>query len=127
MHCHGRIRGIAEMIRDMGPDALDPIERPAGGDVDLAHAKQILGNDICLVGNLDDLNVYSMQPWDEVEAQVLDCLEMAAPGGGYALGGTASGLFTEAMLENFIRTGKFVRKLGGYPPRWETRDQRPTA
>jgi len=117
MHCHGRIRGIAEMIRDMGPDALDPIERPPGGDVDLAYAKQILGDDICLVGNLDDLNVYSMQPWDEVEPQVLDCLEMAAPGGGYALGGTASGLFTESMLDNFIRTGKFLRKFGRYPPR----------
>jgi len=117
MHCHGRIRGIIEMIRDMGPNALDPIEKAPGGDVDLAYAKHMLGNDVCLVGNLDDLNVYSMQPWDAIEAQALECLEMAASGGGYALGGTASGLFTETMFENFIRTGKFVRKCGRYPPR----------
>jgi hypothetical protein len=115
MHCHGRIREIIPMIRDMGPNALDPIERPPGGDVDLAYAKRQLGDDICLVGNLDDLNVYSMQTWEEVEPQVLDCLRMAAAGGGYALGGTASGLFTETMFENFIRTGKFVRKCGRYP------------
>lgn len=115
MHCHGRIRGIMEMIRDMGPNALDPIEKPPGGDVDLAYAKHMLGNNICLVGNLDDLNVYSMQPWDEIEAQVLDCLRMAAAGGGYALGGTASGLFTETMFANFIMTGKFMREHGRYP------------
>jgi hypothetical protein len=112
MHCHGKIGAIIGMIRQIAPNAIDPLERPPGGDVTLDYVKKTLGDKMGLVGNLDDLNIFSAESWSVVKKEVLSCMSMAAEGGGYVLSGTASGKFTEAMYENFIRTGKLMKRMG---------------
>ena len=39
IHCHGRIRNILDHIVAMGADAIDPIEPPPQGDVQLAEVR----------------------------------------------------------------------------------------
>ena len=38
-------------------DALDPLEVPPYGNVDLADAKSRIGDRVCIVGGLDDMEV----------------------------------------------------------------------
>ncbi len=51
LHCHGRIREILPEIDEIGPDGLHPIEPPMG-DCSLRQAREALGPDMVLVGNV---------------------------------------------------------------------------
>ncbi len=53
MHCHGKIGTVFDLILDMGPDLLDPLEPPPDGDLELAEAKQRARGKIVLVGNIE--------------------------------------------------------------------------
>ena len=52
IHCHGKIRHALKCMREMGVDATDPVEPPPAGDVTYAEAREIAGDDVTLVGNL---------------------------------------------------------------------------
>ncbi|MFQ6035498.1 MAG: hypothetical protein ACE5NM_06565, partial [Sedimentisphaerales bacterium] len=53
IHCHGRIRAILDYIVQMGAAAIDPIEPPPHGDVELSYVRRKYGNDLVLFGNLE--------------------------------------------------------------------------
>lgn len=53
VHCHGRIRDILDHIAATGCDALDPIEPPGQGDVELAYVRQRYGKQMVLFGNIE--------------------------------------------------------------------------
>jgi len=53
IHCHGRIRAVLDYIVQMGPAAIDPIEPPPQGDVELAYVRRRYGNDLVLFGNIE--------------------------------------------------------------------------
>jgi uroporphyrinogen-III decarboxylase len=100
-HNHGDVSRFLEDFADLKIDALDPLEVPPYGDVDLADAKRRIGDRVCLVGGLDDMEV--LESMDEATVKELGrrCLEMAGPD-GYCLAGTASGTYTEKAARNFI-------------------------
>ncbi len=56
-HVHGRVRHALRCLVDMGVDSTDPVEPPPAGDVTYAEAREIVGDDLTLVGNLE---------WDEL-------------------------------------------------------------
>ena len=62
IHCHGRIRAVLDMICDMGADAIDPIEPPPHGDVDLAFVRCVYGERLVLFGNIELSDIESMEP-----------------------------------------------------------------
>jgi len=93
-HNHGPVMSFLDRFVDLGIDALDPLEAPPWGDVDLAEAKRRIGDSVCLVGNLDDMVVVETLDLDTVKQMAAVCLEAAGPG-GYLLGGTASGTYGE--------------------------------
>ena len=64
VHCHGRLRAVLDMIVAMGADAIDPIEPPPYGDVELAHVRREYGRDLVLLGNLEVADLESMAPAD---------------------------------------------------------------
>ena len=53
IHSHGKIAKVAEQIAQMAPDALDPLEPPPDGDIELAELKTSLGKRICLMGGIE--------------------------------------------------------------------------
>jgi uroporphyrinogen-III decarboxylase len=59
VHCHGKVRHALRCMLDMDVDATDPVEPPPAGDVTYAEAREIAGNDLTLVGNVE---------WDELTA-----------------------------------------------------------
>ena len=96
------------MLADLGLDALDPLEAPPWGDVDLREAMRRVGDRICFVGNLDDMEVIDRLPEAEVLAIARERLE-AAGTRHFVLGGTASGTYGERAARNFIAMARMVR------------------
>ncbi len=62
IHCHGRIRAILDMICEMGADAIDPIEPPPHGDVELETVRRRYGERLVLFGNIELSDIESMEP-----------------------------------------------------------------
>ena len=53
VHCHGKVATILDRLLAMGVDALDPVEPPPDGDIDLAEAKRRAAGRITLMGNIE--------------------------------------------------------------------------
>lgn len=60
LHSHGRIRSALPLIASMGPAALDPIEPPPQGDVELADVRREYGRDLVLFGNIEVSDVENL-------------------------------------------------------------------
>jgi len=100
-HNHGPVMRFLEDFAEIGMDSLDPLEAPPWGDADLREARRRLGNRVCFLGNLDDMEVVDKLPTAEVLAIARERLE-AAGDRGFILGGTASATFGEQGARNFI-------------------------
>ncbi len=111
-HNHGPMNAFLESIAEIGIDALDPLEAPPWGDCELADAKRRVGDKFCLVGNLDDMEVIEKLDGGTIEEMAEELIEAAGPG-GFCLGGTASGTFTEPAAENFIRMVEVSKRMSG--------------
>jgi hypothetical protein len=62
IHCHGRIRAVLDYIVEMGAAALDPIEPPPHGDVELEYVRHKYGDKLVLFGNLEVSDIENMEP-----------------------------------------------------------------
>ena len=100
-HNHGDVHRFLEDFVDLEIDALDPLEVPPYGDVDLADASRRISDKICIVGGLDDMEVLESLGTETVKKMGRKCIEMAGTK-SYVLGGTASGTYTEKAARNFI-------------------------
>ncbi|MCJ7675521.1 MAG: hypothetical protein MUO33_10270, partial [Sedimentisphaerales bacterium] len=55
---------VLDYIAEMGADAIDPIEPPPHGDVELADVRRKYGKDLVLFGNLEIADLESIEPAD---------------------------------------------------------------
>ena len=62
IHCHGRIRAVLDYIVEMGPAAIDPIEPPPQGDVELAYVRRKYGEKLVLFGNIEFADIENTEP-----------------------------------------------------------------
>jgi hypothetical protein len=111
-HNHGPIMRYLSMLADTGIDALDPLEAPPWGDCDIGAAKRLLAGRVCLVGNLDDMEILGKRPAGEVRQMGRRLLETAGPDGFY-LSGTASGTYDEAAARRFLELAALSAELAG--------------
>ena len=110
-HNHGPVTRFLDRFDELGIDALDPLEASPWGDVELKTAKSQIGDRVCLVGNLDDMEVVENRDVEEVKAMARECLEQAGPD-GFLLGGTASGTYTERGARNFMALVEVSEEYG---------------
>ncbi|MDP2983181.1 MAG: uroporphyrinogen decarboxylase family protein [Candidatus Latescibacter sp.] len=89
IHCHGKISKVVDLILEMEPDALDPVEEPPGGDILFSDAKRLLGGSVCLMGNIQE-SVFELKKPEEVTAEVRRIKEIGAPDGRFVLMPTAT-------------------------------------
>ena len=100
-HNHGPVMRYLELLAGVGMDACDCFEAAPWGDCDLRTAKARVGDQICFVGNLDDMEVIDKLPREQVKAIARERLA-AAGKSGFVMGGTASGTYGERGARNFI-------------------------
>jgi hypothetical protein len=62
IHCHGRISKALPYFVSMGASAIDPIEPPPQGDVELADVRREYGRDLVLFGNLEIADIENTKP-----------------------------------------------------------------
>jgi uroporphyrinogen-III decarboxylase len=110
-HNHGKVTRYLKTLADLGMDALDPLEAPPWGDVDLRDARRIAGDRLCFVGNLDDMEVVNAWPEEEVVKLARERLD-AAGTSAFILGGTASGTYGEQGARNFLAIARMVAAGG---------------
>lgn len=90
VHSHGRLKLILDRIAEMGADALDPIEPPPQGDVELAYVRERYGKQMALFGNLEIADLENLPPAEFAEKVKRALAEGAAGSGrGFVLMPTA--------------------------------------
>jgi hypothetical protein len=84
IHCHGRIRDVLDEIAATGCVALDPIEPPPQGDVELAYVRERYGEQVTLFGNLEASDLEMLAP-AEFEKKIRRALREGVGGRGFVL------------------------------------------
>ena len=100
-HNHGNMYRFLDHVADLGIDSLDPVEQPPYGDISMGEAMARIGDRVCLVGGLDDMEVLETRSRAEVVSMAEALLDETGTV-GYMLGGTSSGIFGEAAAHNFM-------------------------
>ncbi|MHC4564858.1 MAG: uroporphyrinogen decarboxylase family protein, partial [Planctomycetota bacterium] len=62
VHCHGRIAAVLDHIVEMGATAIDPVEPPPQGDVELANVRREYGEKLVLFGNIEYADIENTEP-----------------------------------------------------------------
>lgn len=117
IHSHGRVNRFLERFAATGTDGLNVLEPPPIGDVVLANAKRRVGDQMCLIGNIQYDDLARGSP-EEVERLVQDAIRQGAPGGGFILSPCASPYernLSPRVAGNFIRYLQAARRWGKYP------------
>ncbi len=81
IHSHGKLRLILDDIVSMGAAALDPIEPPPQGDVDLSYVRKKYGSQLVLFGNLEISDIENL-PTEEFTGKVKRALDEGTAGDG---------------------------------------------
>jgi uroporphyrinogen-III decarboxylase len=111
-HDCGLVMHVLDLIARTGTDCIETLTPPPfGGDVDLAEAKRLVGDRICLIGGFHQ-SLLERGPIPAIEARVKECMESAAEGGGYILYNNDH--FFDAPVENIHSYVKAARRYGRY-------------
>ena len=81
LHCDGNLNPIMDDLMELGIDGLHPLERKA--EMNIREVKSRYGDRICLIGNVDASVLLPLGSYEEIAGQIKECMETAAPGGGY--------------------------------------------
>ena len=109
-HTDGNIMPILDQIIDCGPDALVAIDPTAG--MDIAEVKRLVGDRICLVGNVDVAALMEGDR-DKIRASALYCLKHAKPGGGYIYQ-SANSVYPPVKIEDYLYMMDLRKQFGRY-------------
>ncbi|MCD6563976.1 MAG: hypothetical protein J7K23_08715 [Thermoproteales archaeon] len=104
LHSHGKVRKVLPYIKNMEIDAIDPLEPPPDGDIELREARKILGSDIVLIGNIEE-RLFEIGTKEVIEKYVAKAIREGASNGGFILCPTAMPLTTplkKEIKENII-------------------------
>ena len=82
IHICGNSNPILEMMADTGADCVEPLD-PLGG-VEVADAKNRIGDRVALMGGVNTLSLLQGTP-ESVRAEALECCRDGGPDGAYIL------------------------------------------
>jgi uroporphyrinogen decarboxylase len=108
-HSDGNLYPLLEAILETAPDGLNPIEPVAG--MELARVKQLAGDRVCLVGNIDCGNLLPHGTPEDVHKAVRRAIADAGEGGGYILSSSNS-IHSSCRAENLIAMVDAVHTSG---------------
>lgn len=116
IHCHGRIRAVLDHIVDMGADAIDPIEPPPHGDIELVDVRRQYGKNLVLFGNLEVADLEGMEPADFEKVVQKALIEgTGRPGKGFVLMPSSAPngrKITPRMMANYETMVRLATRFG---------------
>jgi uroporphyrinogen decarboxylase len=108
-HSDGNLWPILDTLLESGYDGLNPLEPQAG--MHLKKVKEYCGDRICLLGNIDCVDLLPHGTPEQVEEAVRQAIADAADGGGYILCDSNS-LHPGVNPENCIAMFEAAKKYG---------------
>lgn len=81
IHAHGRVRNVLDHISEMDADAIDPIDPPPHGDVELQYVRERYGKQLVLFGNIEITDIENL-PLDQFEEKIKCALDEGTAGDG---------------------------------------------
>ncbi|MBN1395956.1 MAG: hypothetical protein JW959_13120 [Pirellulales bacterium] len=111
-HSDGNLYSLLDRIVAAGADGLNPIEPMAG--MDLKKTKALVGDRICLIGNIDCGQLLPFGVPEEVRQAVRQAIADAAGDGGFILSSSNS-IHSSCRAENFVAMIRACREFGEYP------------
>ena len=111
MHSDGNLWPLMDTIIETGYDGINPLEPQAG--MELKKVKEYCGDKICLLGNIDCVDILPDGTPDEVEQEVIKAIFDGAKGGGLILCSSNS-LHPGVNPENCIAMFEAARIHGQY-------------
>lgn len=110
-HTDGNIWPILDRLIENGFDGIHPLQPQAG--MDLKKVKAYCGDRICLLGNIDCIDLLPSGTEAEVEEAVRKAIEDAGAGGGYIIT-SSNTIHPGCKPENYIAMVRAARKYGQY-------------
>jgi hypothetical protein len=89
IHCHGRVRLVLDQFLEIGMHALEPLEPPPQGDITLEEALESVAGQMCLMGYIQDQDLYTAQP-GEMRAKVHAIRRLVEGRTGYIMTSSAT-------------------------------------
>ncbi len=81
VHLHGRIKHVLDALVESGADAIDPIEPPHQGDVELRDVRKEYGKQFALFGNLEITDIENLPP-EQFREKIKRALDEGTQGEG---------------------------------------------
>ncbi|MHB0874437.1 MAG: uroporphyrinogen decarboxylase family protein [Anaerolineae bacterium] len=108
----GKCTTILPWLKECGIDVISTLAPPPVGDTDLRQAKALIGDTVCLNGNVDLIYVIKMGTPEQIRDAVRQAILDAAPGGGFWLGTSDS--IRDTVPENVRAYFQAARDFGDY-------------
>ena len=108
IHCHGRVRAVFDQFLEIGPDVLEPMEPPPQGDIYLDEALNRAEGRMCLMGYIQDQDLYTSEP-GKVKEKVREICDLVRGRTGYIMTPTATPYMfppPEKFVRNYV---EFIR------------------
>lgn len=112
-HNCGFARPLYPHYREMGMTVWETVSEPPRGDNRLAEAKEVLGDRICLLGNLDHVDFLKRASPSEVDARTREIVRTGKPGGRFIFS-TSDYLEVDTPRENVVAMIEAAREEGRY-------------
>ncbi len=115
LHSHGKVKKVLPYVKNMNIDAIDLLEPPPDGDMELREARKILGSEVVLIRNIEE-RLFEIGTKDLIEKYVVKAIKEGASEGGFILCPTAMLLTTplrKEVKENMIHYIDCGLKYGG--------------
>jgi uroporphyrinogen-III decarboxylase len=112
-HNCGFARPLYPHYREMGMTVWETVSEPPRGDNRLAEAKQVLGDRICLLGNLDHVDFLKRAAPSEVDARTREIVRAGKPGGRFIFS-TSDYLEVNTPRENVVAMIEAAKEEGRY-------------
>jgi hypothetical protein len=104
IHCHGKVKTVLGKFLDIGIDALEPMEPPPQGDICLADALERVQGRMCLLGYIQDQDLYLAKP-GEMREKVRQIRSVVKGRTGYVMTPSATPFMSpppEAFVRNYV-------------------------
>ncbi|PKO07257.1 MAG: hypothetical protein CVU41_02955 [Chloroflexi bacterium HGW-Chloroflexi-3] len=111
-HTDGNVNSLLEDMIASGIDAFQAIEPRA--NMNIAEIKQIYGDRLTLIGNIDCSTVLVNGPIGAVQEQTQAVIQATAPGGGFLISSSNS-IHPGVKPEYYLAMLETAREVGTYP------------
>jgi hypothetical protein len=113
LHTCGFISDRLEILTQSGVDGIECMDPPPLGNVTLENAKQRVGHQIFLKGNIDSVNVLLQGDDEIVDKTIKETVEAGKPGGAFILS-TACSVAPDVRPARVQRLWELAEEYGKY-------------